>query len=389
MPTERLSISDSVIKRLAASQVTELADTRHGAVRFRYHSDRQSGSWFLVTHRGGRTHWRKFGRWPQVPTRRALASVPDLMAEAATAATPSAVVSGLEIVDDLLNWYNDRVQSDRQASASRRRNVATAVCRHLSPMIGHLSLVDLTKPVLDERLLWPLQQRYAPSTCRHILATLKAATRKATTLCLLDKDPLSSVRFSDFIPAPIIPKGSSLKPSDLPAVLQCIRKAEPGPRTLCWMMLLYGTRIGESRRTHRPNIDISGAWWHIPAEDTKTGRAHRLPLTDFAVDKLQPMLGTDRYLFEGREGPISETTANRWVQKVSGRRWTAHDLRKLARTCWMDLGVDYMIAELLLNHTQSRLDRTYIHSYADERQRQAIEKWHKRIQSENPGALIK
>lgn len=39
---------------------------------------------------------------------------------------------------------------------------------------------------------------------------------------------------------------------------------------------------------------------------------------------------------------------------------SAHDLHKLASTCWTVLGIDYMVAEQLLKPAMSKLDKEYI-----------------------------
>jgi antirestriction protein ArdC len=56
--------------------------------------------------------------------------------------------------------------------------------------------------------------------------------------------------------------------------------------------------------------------------------------------------------------------------------WTSHDLRKVARTAWVDLGVDFLIGELLINHTMGQNVKTYIHSWVEVGKRDALEKWH-------------
>ncbi|MOA39003.1 hypothetical protein D3C78_1607480 [compost metagenome] len=43
---------------------------------------------------------------------------------------------------------------------------------------------------------------------------------------------------------------------------------------------------------------------------------------------------------------------------------------------WADLGVDYLIGELLLNHALDNLDATYIHTQATALKRDALERWH-------------
>lgn len=383
MATERIQISDAVIRRLADSPaVTELADTRNGHLRFRYHARRQSGSWYLVRHHHGKTKWQRLGRWPELPTKQVATRMPDLLGKMAANDDQSPVMDSMETLGDVLNWYLVRTDSDRSLSKRRRSGVSSMVQRHLLPLVGTLPLTAANHQQLDEDLIWPLQGRYELSTVRQILSTLQTAMRKAVTLKLIAQNPLAGIKFTDFIQSPIVPKGAALRPDDLPTLLKDLDKADREPAMLCWMMLLFGTRIGETRQAAVSEFDAGGAWWHIPAEHTKTKQPHKLPLTPFASDKLTNYLHghTSRLIFpNGRGGCISETTANQWVQDVSGRNWTAHDLRKLARTCWMDLGVDYLVAEMLLNHKLKRMDSTYIHTYADKKKREALEGWHHRL----------
>ncbi|MGL4508359.1 MAG: hypothetical protein ACRCUF_21770, partial [Aeromonas sobria] len=74
--------------------------------------------------------------------------------------------------------------------------------------------------------------------------------------------------------------------------------------------------------------------------------------------------------------PIGKTKANELFQVISEKAWTSHDLRKLARTVWADLGVDYIVGELLLNHTLKDLDATYIHTAMAVQKREALACYH-------------
>ena len=56
--------------------------------------------------------------------------------------------------------------------------------------------------------------------------------------------------------------------------------------------------------------------------------------------------------------------------------WTSHDLRKVARTAWADLGIDHLIGELLINHAMGHNVQVYIQSDVMGRKRDALEKWH-------------
>ncbi|MDT4871946.1 hypothetical protein FQZ97_1071070 [compost metagenome] len=67
--------------------------------------------------------------------------------------------------------------------------------------------------------------------------------------------------------------------------------------------------------------------------------------------------------------------------------WTSHDLRKLARTCWTELGVDHLIGEMLLNHAIRGVAAAYIHTQAQEKKREALERWHAHLDSHGFGLI--
>ena len=67
------------------------------------------------------------------------------------------------------------------------------------------------------------------------------------------------------------------------------------------------------------------------------------------------------------------------MREVSGRQWTSHDLRKLMRSSLADIGVDHMVGELLINHALGVTTETYLTRDAMERRREALERWHARL----------
>ncbi len=121
-----------------------------------------------------------------------------------------------------------------------------------------------------------------------------------------------------------------------------------------------------------------------PPENTKTRCEHHLPLTHQVCALLEPYRdwqsskgykGT--YLFPARTpGPMSDSQACAVFTRLGKGEWTSHDLRKVARTGWTDLGVDFLIGEMLVNHTMTRNVQTYIHTSAELLKREALNKWH-------------
>ncbi|MBH3375506.1 site-specific integrase, partial [Pseudomonas juntendi] len=145
--------------------------------------------------------------------------------------------------------------------------------------------------------------------------------------------------------------------------------------------------LGETRLARWRNVNLESRRWFIPAGDTKTKAEHTLPLTAQACallrryQRLQAAQGyTGLRLFPGSHGaPLSPSKANTLFTDLAKGEWSSHDLRKVARTAWTDLGVDYMVGELLLNHAMKDLDATYIHTTAEGLKRQALEAWHQHL----------
>lgn len=83
------------------------------------------------------------------------------------------------------------------------------------------------------------------------------------------------------------------------------------------------------------------------------------------------------YLFPATEGrPLNEKQASEVFQRLGAGEWTSHDLRKVARSTWADLGVDFLVGESLLNHSVKGVVAAYIHTGLQEQKRTALNRWH-------------
>ena len=76
---------------------------------------------------------------------------------------------------------------------------------------------------------------------------------------------------------------------------------------------------------------------------------------------------------------MSEAAAFAGFRWISGGNWSSHDLRKLARTGWVEIGVDYLIGEMLLNHAVGFSAETYINTSAENLKMDALIRWHARL----------
>lgn len=138
---------------------------------------------------------------------------------------------------------------------------------------------------------------------------------------------------------------------------------EPATRACLQILLLTGQRVGETLAARWADVDLDAALWRIPAQNTKSGRAHLVHLPALAVEVLRALPGpraADHFVFASAHGaqpsPIERRTVTRALHRllVSGAlplaHFTPHDLRRTLRSRMGDLGVLPHIAEKILNH---------------------------------------
>ena len=382
--TREVKLSEAEVRRQAGDlSVRDLRDPRHPGLYLRFWSNRERGTWHLV--RGKK--WVPVARWPELSVSAVIDALPALRHRLLRDPATALVVSGMATVGQLLDWYGDRMARDRSLSAKRKAAARSAIARHLMPRLRYQVIAGLSADVLDKHLMWPCQAEVSLSYLRQMFALLLTAFRQAFKLGLIDTNPMAGMRFSDFTKAKILPKAARLRDVHLPGLIQQLTQAfdaTTGDAMLALMMLAHGTRIGETRMARWSEVSLAAAEWFIPAANAKTRTEHRLPLTAqvqallIRYRSIQQAGGYEGvYLFPNRRGqPLSESQASQVFTRLGQGEWTSHDLRKVSRTTWTDLGIDGHIGEMLLNHTLGKIASTYIHTQAMEQRKLALEKWH-------------
>lgn len=385
--TLQVQLTDAAIRKHAADpDAFELKDPRH-PLRFRYRrNDRTKGSWHVVRYDRGAT-WRKAGNWPEISARVMIENLPAVLSRLQLDPKAPAVLGAWTTVGELLTWFSERMAAGRSLSVHRRSTALSAIRRQLMPRLSHLPLSDLNKSSLDLHLYMPMQAECSLAHVRAVFGVLKLATKRAVLLDRLPADPLAAVVFGDFNKTAIKPKGARLRHSSVADLFSRWAAALPDAhRSVAFgvVMLAHGTRISETRVARWQEVDLVNREWFIPARNTKGGRDHVIPLTRQAIAFLQQYRDcqyeygyTGAFLFPGKSGQcISRSDAFSTFTWLGSGEWTSHDLRKLARTTWAELGVDSVIGRLLLNQALPMLEATYVQTVAMPRKREALERWH-------------
>jgi integrase len=381
MSSAAVKISDAEIKRQAVGDVRDLRDIENRGLYLRFTKARVRASWYLVT----KGEWNLIGSFPDLNTKQVVAALPAirLRLEAGTGANLSKWIT----VGELLTWYAERMGRDRNLSSKRKKTGASAIKCHLMPRLGDLPLTDIDKATLDSQLMWPLQESISIDYVRSVFQLLALAFRQAFKLGHISANPMAAIKFNDFSKAKVGIKPSRLRGVQLSGLLEQLADvmvSAPLDAMLALMMLCHGTRIGETRQARWSHISLAEREWFIPAEHTKTGVEHHLPLTEQACALLvqyrdgQYARGYDgQFLFPARNSKaLSEGQASAVFSRLGQGEWTSHDLRKVARTGWADIGIDHLIGELLINHAMGHNVKVYIQSDVMSRKRDALQQWH-------------
>ena len=162
------------------------------------------------------------------------------------------------------------------------------------------------------------------------------------------------------------------------------------------LLLLTGQRRGELAKARWGEVDFEAKTWTIPGENSKSGRGHVVPLSNWAVQEFQALkklADGSRYVLptaDGRKaayaGLLTRGVARclERFQALGVSAFNLHDLRRTCRTGLSRLKVEPHVAERVLNHVQPGVAGVYDrHAYFDEK-RAALEKWAAHLRTLQP-----
>lgn len=380
----RASISERLIKTVLAEQTCKVLYDDKLPLELHIQSSRDKATWWVIQYSKGKKQRTRLGYYPTLKPTDVAKMLPSTLHQMRLGNQPE--VNQLETCGQLLQWYRQRTMANSMKKHATRNLVATAIDAQLMPRFSSLAVVSLSKDIIDTALVMPLiSDGLKASTIKKYWSVLKAAVADAVRLDKIAKNYMAGFKFTDHLQKAIKPKECAIRPGQLPEVLNQIAAAEPVPSMLAIFMLLHATRIGETRQLQWSHIDFISRLIVIPAELTKTGVTHVIPLTDLALELLtqyRELVGQRSvFVFTMRGRAISDDKAGEIVSQLSQGKWSSHDLRKCARTAWAELGIDYFIAERLLNHKPRNLDAVYIKTDGLEQRKKALTTYHENLKT--------
>lgn len=211
--------------------------------------------------------------------------------------------------------------------------------------IRELTKTDILK-VLDD-----IVEEGLPSAANHALAAIRKFFNWCVERGMLDASPCLGIKK----PAPNNTRDRVLDMGEMAAVWKGAELVGYPFGPIVKLLMLTGQRRNEVASMQWSQLDFKAKTWTLPAELTKNGRQHVLPLTPQTVTLLRALPRfTSDYVFPARgENPAFAHFSRGKVKldALSGvKDWTLHDLRRSAATHLAKLGVAPHVIERILNH---------------------------------------
>lgn len=390
MKTKLIRLTENAINDNIRMPYTTLRDTQT-PLYFRYNRDRQCGTFFLVKRPGKNAPaiWYRLGNRKQLNANQARnAARRKLVRLSEERPVFEGDSNAPATVHALLRWYQSRREKETAVGKNTRAGTSSNINRAIAylPDVPHASV---SKSYVDTHLYLQMMSKYKLSTFEATLKTVKAAYAQAIALELIEYNPFASMRYADFSTRRPKPRLTRLDDSGIVELIKQLKRAPFKTRMLGVWLLLHGSRIGEVCMANMERIHAGR--WEIREDETKNGRLNVIPITPYAQSLLDAYRGVlrkksgyrGRYLFaqkKSRRKPVSANHASNMIRQATNGKISAHDIRKRARTWWLDNGVDYFVGELLLGHKMKDLDEAYIQTYAHNVCLEALNRWHDHLQ---------
>lgn len=302
------------------------------------------------------------------------------------------------LIDEYLErWAKPRKRSWEEDARQLRGDV--------EPAWGKLKSADITRR--DVRLLVEAKAEKAPIAANRLLAVIRRMFNWAVEQDILETSPAYQVK----APATENRKDRVLSREEIRTVWSAWQSAGATPEVRRALRLILATaqRPGEVAAAHWSEFDLTEGVWTIPAEKAKNGQAHRVPISDLALeilgpagqgyvfpssgrasmatasaarDHLNPAALTRACYRHARMEPLPVKSKSRGIRKrhVPPVAWkvapfTPHGLRRTAASTMTSIGVPRLTVGKILNHVERGVTAIYDrHSY-DQEKRDALRRW--------------
>ncbi len=371
----KIKFSPMAIKNLkSASKSIEYFDSgrEHGSGAFGLRiSPKNKRTWFVM-YKGlnGKIMRYSLGNYPELSLKDARKTAGDIMTEVNKGKDPMLAKQTKKTAPTMIDLWAE--YKDEQARMKQQKAVLTIIEEDrrwentINPGIGHLQVQDI-EPRTITTMLNKVATK-APVSANRLFTLLKIMFKVAIQQGWIKIHPmqwLSKPGGSE------PPRKRYLSDEEIKTLWPYFDKLTPNPRDILKLGLLTAQRPGEVMSMRWEDIEFENAIWR--QNNTKNGSTNLVPLSPqvkaILLTRKPENTGDVEWVFPSNynrskganQGRAKSTkSARKKLKTLSGvEDWTAHDLRRTARTIMSRLQIKQHIRERVLNHAQGGILGVY------------------------------
>jgi integrase len=339
-------------------------------------------TWLLMYRQNGRKRRYKLGRFPDMSVADARADATARLGDVARGADPAkeraqdrSEPTFADLADLYMKHHSRPKKKPRSVVADERMLRADLLPIWQHRRLGTIGRRDVIALIDD------IVARGAPVHANRTKALISSIFNFAIGRDLLEQNPAYKV------PKPTLERSRDrfLSDGEIRRLWAALETEPLKVKAAYRLALLTAARRSELLDMPWTELDLDSGWWVLPADRTKAGKTHRIPLGPTALNLLRA-LQVDRdspFVFSGRYGrPV--VNPQKWNERLRKNaqleNFRLHDLRRTTASKLTEIGVPRLVVSKLLNHAEGGITAIYDrHSY-DQEKREALIKWDRHLQ---------
>ena len=239
--------------------------------------------------------------------------------------------------DEYLTLYAGKLRGHREIQ--RKLDV------EILPVIGDVPLASLHRRDIH-RVLDRIKERGSISMSSRTFTDLRAMLELGSRRGYLENNPAARMK-----EAPTVePRERYLSEGEIALLWPALSKFKKPVELALKLALVTGQRIGEVCGINEEELDLAKALWTIPAERSKNGQSHTVPLSNMALELIGEARTGGR-LLNCTPDRIAHVLAY-YMDSLPVKGWRAHDLRRTVCTHLAKMGFSPMVIGSVVNHRQ-------------------------------------
>ena len=277
-------------------------------------------------------------------------------------------------------YFRELVAKDRKDIKLPRRYFDKAIV----PFIGAKPMRDVTTE--DVRaIIWRKKDEGFDAAAAAIRGVLKRLFDYALTAGLITVNPVLALPMRHVHKARS--RDRALSPEEIRLFLTAAFESNIRRQFKIGLQLILLTMVRKSELllARWAQVDLEQAEWHIPAENSKTGKPHIVFLSRQSValfKELHALAGGSELVLPGR-GSLTKTFAQNAINNALKKAlqgqdipaFTIHDLRRTASTLLHENGWSADVVEKALNHTIGGVRGVYNRAEYETQRREMLQFW--------------